>query len=137
MSVSESEERLEKQPKQWEGNNMNTRSTKIKRQLRIRKKLFGTKERPRLSVYRSNNHVYAQIINDEVHSTIVGISEKVLSLGKNKMTKIEVARMLGKKLAEEAKGKKVNIVIFDKGPYAYHGRVKALAEGAREGGLQF
>lgn len=116
---------------------MNYKSAKVKKQLRIRDKLFGTGERPRLSVFRSNNHVYAQIINDEAHKTIIGVSEKLLSMGKNKMTKTEVAKMLGQKLAEEAKGKKVRTVIFDKGPYAYHGRVKALAEGAREGGLQF
>lgn len=89
----------------------------------------------RLSVARSNQHMQAQLINDSKGVTVVGVSEA--NLTEKAKTKIERARQLGKLLAEEAKKRKVTKVVFDKGEYRYHGRVKALAEGAREGGLKF
>lgn len=104
------------------------------RQARIRKKIKAVSTLPRLSVFRSNQHIYAQIIDDTAHSTIVGVAEKN---DKKTGTKIERARELGSTLAKLAQEKKVTKVVFDKGRFSYHGRVKAFAEGAREGGLQF
>ncbi len=109
---------------------------KIRRQKRVRVKLFGTKEKPRLSVFRSNRYIFAQVIDDEKKETIVGISEKDLSL-KERINKTEKAKLLGNLLAKKVLEKKIKKVIFDRGSYMYHGRVKALAEGAREGGLEF
>lgn len=108
-----------------------------KRKLRVRKTVFGTSMRPRLSVHRSNKYIYAQIIDDTVKETLVGVSEAHSIEKEKKMTRTEKARTLGVKLAELAKKKKVTAVVFDKGSFSYHGRVKALAEGAREGGLRF
>lgn len=102
------------------------------RQQRTRKKLGHISMRPRLSVFRSNQHIYAQIIDDASKTTLVGVSEK-----EKTGTKTERAKRLGLELASLALSKKIKEVAFDKGSYAYHGRVKALAEGAREGGLQF
>lgn len=109
----------------------------IKRQKRTRKKIFGTEARLRLSVFRSNRSLYAQIINDEMRQTIVGVSEREIVAGGKKATKVEKARALGMLLAKKAIEKKIKTVVFDRGSYMYHGRVKALAEGMREGGLQF
>jgi len=106
---------------------------KVQRQSRIRAKLRSISDLPRLSVFRSNNYVYAQIIDDSSHKTLIGVSEAKDQTG----TKTERARVLGQELAKQAIDKKITKVVFDKGSYAYHGRVKALAEGAREGGLQF
>ena len=114
-------------------NNVNK---KTRRKIRIRSKVQGISERPRLSVYRSNKYIYAQIINDEKGETLIGISEKELP-GKEKINKTEKAKNLGKIIAKKAIAKKIKKVVFDRGSYAYHGRVKALAEGAREGGLEF
>ena len=109
---------------------------RLKGQRGIRVKVRGTKDRPRLSVFRSNRHIYAQIINDEDGKTIVGVSEKHLG-EKTKDSKIEKAKALGLLLAEKAIDKKVKKVAFDRRSYAYQGRVKAVAGGAREGGLEF
>ena len=109
---------------------------KQKRQVRVRAKIHGTKDMPRLSVFKSNKYIFAQIINDEIGETIVGISEKELSV-KEKANKTERARELGIALAKKAIDKKIKSVAFDRGSYLYHGRIKALAEGAREGGLKF
>lgn len=98
-------------------------------------KVRGTAEKPRLSVFRSNDAIYAQIIDDTIGKTIIGVSEKLL--GSTKGTKTENAKALGATLAQKAGEKKITSVVFDKGSYKYHGRVKALAEGAREGGLEF
>lgn len=107
-----------------------------KRQIRVRSKIKGTKERPRLSVFRSNRYIYAQIINDEEGKTIVGVSEK--HLGKKAVTgKIDKAMALGLLLAKKTIDKKIKKVVFDRRGYAYHGRVKLVAEGARMGGLKF
>jgi len=101
---------------------------------KIRKKISGSAERPRLSVFRSNKQIYAQIIDDNAGKTIAAASSRQGASGSNK---VEVAKAVGMSLAEKAKSKGVDAVVFDRGGYLFHGRVKALAEGAREGGLQF
>lgn len=105
------------------------------RQRRIRKKVAATTNRPRLSVYRSNQYVYAQII-DPNGNAVVGVSEKAV-VKNAKGTPTESARQVGAAIAKAALEKKIKEVVFDKGRFAYHGRIKAVAEGAREGGLQF
>ncbi len=114
---------------------MNNSDKKFQRQTRIRKKIGIVTTRPRLTVFRSNNYCYAQIINN-AGDTLIGLSDKAIS-GKEKATPIEKARKLGAEIAKMAKEKKIKEVVFDKGRFSYHGRVKAIAEGAREGGLQF
>jgi large subunit ribosomal protein L18 len=114
---------------------MNKRENLLKRQKRTRAKIHGTEKRPRLSVFRSNNYIYAQLIDDEKMQTILGVSEK--KLGKKEGSKVEMAKKLGMLLAKEAVAKKINKVIFDRGGYMYKGRVEAFANGAREGGLDF
>lgn len=100
--------------------------------MRVRKKVNGTAERPRLSVYRSNNAIYCQVINDLSGHTLVSASSQGMT-GNNVAQAVEV----GKLIAERSKTVGIQSVVFDRGGYLYHGRVKALAEGAREGGLQF
>jgi large subunit ribosomal protein L18 len=102
---------------------------------RVRANVQGTTERPRLTVRRSLAHIYAQIIDDVTGKTLVAASDKDVQ-GKD-MKKIDVAQAVGKTLAERAKAKKIEQVVFDRRDKKYHGRVKALAEGAREGGLVF
>lgn len=120
---------------------MNKNKLKVKRQWRrrmvSRKTLSGTGEKPRLAVYRSLNHVYAQVIDDLEGHTIASAStrDKGISLGKT--GNAEAAKAVGKKLAEKATAAGVKKVVFDRGGFRFHGRVKALADGAREGGLQF
>ncbi|MFP4514590.1 MAG: 50S ribosomal protein L18 [Parcubacteria group bacterium] len=101
---------------------------------KVRKKISGTAERPRLSVYRSNANMYAQIIDDEKGVTIISANAKELT---SKGTKKELAKELGILIAKKAKDKKITKLVFDRGAFRYHGRVRALAEGAREGGLEF
>ncbi|MCF7795293.1 50S ribosomal protein L18 [Patescibacteria group bacterium] len=101
---------------------------------KVRKKINGTAERPRLSVYRSNTNMYAQIIDDEKSITILSANAKEL---KSKGTKKELAKELGVLIAKKAKDKKITKIVFDRGAFRYHGRVRALAEGVREGGLEF
>lgn len=108
----------------------------IQRQTRIRKAIQTSSDRPRLNVHRSNRYCYAQII-DTSGNALFSISEKSLLDGKTKLTPIESAKQLGKTIAQKALEKKIKEVVFDKGRFSYHGRVKAIAEGAREGGLQF
>lgn len=110
------------------------RRAKIKR--RIRKNLTGTKALPRLSVYRSNKQIYAQIINDEEGVTIVSASSQGVKECEG-LPKVEQAKIVGKILAEKALKANVEKVKFDRNGYLYHGRVKSLADGAREGGLKF
>lgn len=108
---------------------------KLKRKIRhkrIRAKIYGTKERPRLSVFRSNKHIFLQLIDDEKGEILVSASDLKV---KKKGTKTETAKMVGKELAKLAKGKKIRRVVFDSGGYKYHGRIKAALEGAREEGL--
>ena len=109
--------------------------TKTRRQRRIRAKVRGTKEAPRLSVFRSNKFMYAQLIDDVSAKTLIGVTEKHLPDGQG--TKAETAKKLGIFLAQKAKEQKITKAVFDKGSYAYHGRVKNFADGAREGGLIF
>ncbi len=112
--------------------------TRQKVHVRIRRKLAGTAERPRLSVYRSLNHIYAQVIDDSAGRTLVFASSNEKSEGgKRSGGNVAVARQVGKTIAERAKAKGINKVVFDRGGYLYHGRVKALADAAREAGLQF
>jgi len=102
----------------------------------IRKKVKGSAERPRLSVFRSNTTIYAQIIDDIQGTTLVSAS--TLDLGERKQSaNIEAAQAVGKKIAEKAQAAGIQAVVFDRNGYLYHGKVKALAEGAREGGLKF
>ena len=105
---------------------------KLQRKARIRAKVRSISTLPRLTVFRSNNYIYAQIIDDTKHQTLLGASEPKETKG----TKTDRAKLVGQELAKMALEKKITKVVFDKGSYAYHGRVKALAEGAREGGLQ-
>ena len=110
-------------------------ATQKRRASRIRSKIEGTDTRPRLSIDRTNSNIYAQVIDDTKGKTVFGMSLK--SLEKTVGTKSEKAKALGVKFAEEAKKHKINKVVFDKGAYKYHGRIKAFADGAREGGLDF
>lgn len=115
------------------------RAARKRRHLRVRRKVFGTPERPRLNVYRSLTNIYAQIIDDTVGHTLVSAStlEKGLRDEVKGLKPVEAARKVGQVLAERAKKAGITKVAFDRGGYKYHGRVKALAEGAREGGLEF
>lgn len=104
---------------------------------RIRKKLKGTAARPRLAVFRSLNHIYAQVIDDENGITLCSASTVEKAAGVNHGGNIDAAKEIGRLIAERAKGKGITGVVFDRGGYIYHGRVKSLAEAAREAGLQF
>ena len=106
---------------------------------RIRKKISGTAERPRLAVHFSGKHVYAQVVDDDAGKTLVAAATNQKSLlGKNKgAANRATAEMIGKAIAERALGKKIDKVVFDRGGFQYHGKVKALADAAREGGLKF
>lgn len=109
-----------------------------KREKRTRAGILMHKSYPRLSVYRSSKHIYAQIIDDRKGETLVSFSDIKLKLGKDrKANKAELALLVGRELAALALKKKVSKVIFDRGAYKYHGRIKAVAVGAREGGLKF
>ncbi len=105
-----------------------------RRRQRIRGRIQGTSKKPRLSVFKSNKHIYAQLIDDTVGETLVAASDYDLEgSGKNKVT----AREVGHELAKKAKKKGIEEIVFDRSGYLYHGRIKAIAEGAREGGLKF
>ena len=112
------------------------RTNKLRRHLRVRKKVFGTVEKPRLSVFRSNKYIYGQIIDDKAQKTLVDIQAEAKKLHRGKK-KVEAAFEVGKALAEKAKEKKISEIVFDRGSYRYHGRVKSFADGARKGGLKF
>ena len=117
-------------------NRPDTRSQRIKRHKRVRAKISGTPERPRLNVFRSETNIYAQIIDDVAGNTLVSASsldKEIEGNGGNKTA----ARAVGKLVAERCKAKGIDQVVFDRGGYVYHGRVAELAEGAREGGLEF
>lgn len=119
--------------------NKSRSETRIRRHGRVRKKVNGTSERPRLCVYRSTEEIYAQVIDDQAGNTLVSASSidhelRSKAAGKNKT---EQARLVGKTVAERAKAKGINRVVFDRGGFQYIGRVKALADAAREGGLEF
>lgn len=111
---------------------------RLRRKRRIRKKVFGTPQRPRLSVYKSNEHTYAQLIDDLDGHTLVSASTLEDSIdGVEEMSKMEQARAVGEKVAERALEQDIEKVVFDRNGFIYHGRVSALADGARESGLQF
>ncbi|MCZ0932832.1 MAG: 50S ribosomal protein L18 [Oligoflexia bacterium] len=107
---------------------------RLRNKARIRKKLFGTKEIPRLNVFRSGQHIYAQIIDDLSQTTLQSCSSLNL---KEKSKAVETAKKVGEMIGKQAVDKKIKQVIFDRGGFIYHGRVKALAEGARSAGLKF
>jgi large subunit ribosomal protein L18 len=103
---------------------------------RIRRKVSGTTERPRLAVHYSNQHIYAQVIDDSVGKTLISASTMDKSFEKAS-SNVEAAKKVGQLLAERAKGSNISAVVFDRGGHLYHGKIKALADAAREGGLQF
>ncbi|MHB8482579.1 MAG: 50S ribosomal protein L18 [Nitrospiria bacterium] len=114
------------------------RDARLSRHERVRKKVAGTPERPRLSVFRSNLYLYAQIIDDSNGVTLTMASSQEKEIAKKKSSNnIDTAKKLGLLLAKRAKEKKITQVVFDKGGYLYHGKIKALADAAREGGLIF
>lgn len=121
------------------GTESKRRMARMKRKLRVRKKIYGTLDRPRLSVFRSSKHIYAQLIDDTSGKTLVASSsvEKAFRELDKPESKCAAANSVGKMIGERAKGKGINKVIFDRNGYIYHGRVKALSEGAREAGLEF
>ena len=111
----------------------NIKDKKLRRKIRVRSK-FRSSGTLRLSVYRSNKYIFAQLINDSKGETLVGVSQKKLNTSG---TKTERAKALGLMLAEKLKTKKIKKIVFDRGSYAYHGRIKNVAEGLREGGIEF
>ena len=112
---------------------------RVKKHERLRNRFAGTAERPRLAVFRSNNHMYAQIIDDTVGNTLVSAStlERDVKAALEKTNDVAAAAYVGKVIAEKAKAKGINTVVFDRGGFIYQGKVKALAEAAREAGLEF
>jgi large subunit ribosomal protein L18 len=112
------------------------RRSRIK--MRIRKEVYGTNDKPRLSVFRSNKQIYVQLIDDAKGATLLSVSSRVKEIAeKTGITKIEQAKLVGKLAAEKSRESGIIEVVFDRNGYLYHGRVKALAEAAREGGLKF
>ena len=112
---------------------------RLKRKKRIRKKISGNPERPRLSVFRSSKHIYAQLIDDDSGATLVAVSTLHPDLRQQEKVKgkIEDAKRVGKMIADQAKAKGISEVVFDRNGFLYHGRVRALATAAREAGLEF
>lgn len=115
----------------------NTRAARRRRHRRVRKRLSGTTNRPRLSVFRSLNHIYAQVVDDSRAATVAAASTLDAGLRDTSGTKTSQAKAVGLAIAERAKAAGVTRVVFDRGGYLYHGRVKELADAAREGGLEF
>ena len=115
------------------------KKARLKRKKRIRKKLFGTQQRPRLSVFRSSKHIYAQVIDDTLGHTLTTASslEKAVKEQPKFDNKIAMANFVGKLLGERTIEKGINQIVFDRNGFLYHGRVKAVSEGAREAGLEF
>lgn len=111
---------------------------RFKIKMRIRKRISGTTEMPRLTVFRSNKQIYAQIIDDVNGKTLLGVSSLSKELGENKsINKVDQAKLVGQLVAKKAIEKNIAEVVFDRNGYLYHGRVKSLADAAREGGLKF
>src|SRR3954471_9784988 len=110
---------------------------RLKIKMKLRKTLKGTAQAPRLSVYRSNSEIYAQLVDDKGGKTLLAVGSVDKSISTSKVTKIEKAKMVGKLIAEKAVANGITSVVFDRNGFLYHGRVKSLAEGAREGGLKF
>jgi large subunit ribosomal protein L18 len=109
---------------------------RIRRHKKIRMNMHGTKDKPRLFVFRSNQHTYAQLVDDNKAEILISVSDKDSKLKKGDK-KIDIAKQVGKLIAQKAKDSKIEKVIFDRGGTIFHGRVKAVADGAREGGLKF
>ncbi len=105
--------------------------------LRIRGRMTGTSDIPRMSVFRSNKQIYAQIVDDKTGKTILAASSKEKEIADQKVNKIDQAKLVGKSIAGKAKDKGIENVVFDRNGYLYHGRIKSLAEAARENGLKF
>lgn len=117
---------------------MNTKlQQRQKIRFRIRKRVNGTSTKPRLSVFRSNMHIYAQLIDDNNGVTLASASSKEKSILAQKLPKVEKSKLVGASLAQKATSLNITTCVFDRGGNLYHGRIKAVAEGAREGGLQF
>ncbi len=112
-------------------------SRRLKIKYRVRKKVLGSEQKPRLSVFRSNKQIYAQLINDDKGATLLSASSREKAMAEKTGTKSDLAKEVGKLLAEKAKEAGIEQVVFDRNGYLYHGRIKSLAEGAREGGLKF
>lgn len=112
---------------------------RLKRKKRIRKKIYGTQQRPRLSVFRSARHTYAQVVDDTTGHTLAAAStlDKEAQSGPKSENKIEAAKLVGKLVGQRALGKGIKEVVFDRNGFLYHGRIKSLSEGAREAGLVF
>lgn len=128
---------MEEQQQNLNHMSINRLTAKERRKIRVRAKITGTSSRPRLCVQRTNKYIYAQLIDDEKRVTLLSASEKDIKDTKDKKTKTEKAKIVGQLLAEYALKKKIKSIVFDRGSYLYHGRVRALAEGARAGGLIF
>lgn len=117
------------------------REKRFHRHVRVRSRIFGTNVRPRLSLFRSNRHIWAQLIDDESGKTLAAASDLEVRVKKTPGTKkILVSKVsaekIGEQLAQKAQERKINFIVFDRGPYKYHGLIKAVAEGARKGGLR-
>ena len=110
---------------------------RLKRHARVRTKLSGTAEKPRLNVYRSNKHIYAQIIDDVKGVTLAQASSQDKDISNTSASKVDLATTVGQEIAKKANDKGIKEIVFDRGGYLYHGRVKALADAARENGLEF
>ncbi|MGO3048454.1 50S ribosomal protein L18 [Staphylococcus casei] len=110
---------------------------RLKRHARVRTKLSGTAEKPRLNIYRSNKHIYAQVIDDINGKTLAQASTQETELASETGSKVELSAKVGETVAKRANEKGVKAIVFDRGGYLYHGRVKALADAARENGLEF
>ena len=110
---------------------------KLRKKIRVRAKLFGISQKPRFSVFVSNRFIYAQLINDEIGKTIVSASTKELINEKKQINKKELPMMLGELIAKKAIEKGIKKIVFDRGNYKYHGRVKAIADSVRKNGLEF
>jgi large subunit ribosomal protein L18 len=120
--------------------NKKEHKSKNRRVQRVRKNILGTAEKPRLSIHRSLNHIYAQIIDDTSGNTLAAASSKSGDIAeeiKNAKSKVEKSKVVGGLIAKKALDAKIETVVFDRGSFKYHGRVKAVADGAREGGLKF
>lgn len=119
--------------------NKTKKTKKIRRKIKIRAKIWGTAQKPRLAASKSNLHIYGQIINDDLGQTLVSASDLEIKKDKSikKLTKQKIAFMVGEKLSQKAVQKKINQVVFDRGGFKYHGRIRQLAEGARKSGLRF
>jgi large subunit ribosomal protein L18 len=117
---------------------LSKQESRLRKRLRIRQKISGTNEKPRMSVFKSNKQIYVQLIDDIAGVTLAAASSRNKEIAEKKgLKKTDQAKLVGKLIAEISISKGINNVVFDRGGYLYHGRVKQLAEGAREGGLKF